>query len=181
MERVDIYDKDGKPTGKVVDKGTPLEEGEYILAVGMWIVDKAGRILLTQRSMEKKWAPGKWENTAGHVQAGETCVHAILRELSEETGLTVSEKQLVHLGGACSGHYFGENYGVHLDVSVEDIQFQKGETCGAKWVTFEEFLEMGRREELSPSVLSHLDDYKENFLKFIGQESSSLPGKRESI
>lgn len=171
MELVDIYDKNGKATGKVVDKDTyTLQEGEYLLAVGMWIKDGAGRLLLTQRSLTKKWAPGKWENTAGHVKAGETCVHAILRELREETGLSVSEEQLTPLGSAKTGNYFGENYGVCLNVPAEAVTFQKGETCGAKWVTFEEFLEMAGKGELSPSVLEHMESYKKSFLKFIGQE-----------
>lgn len=171
MEFVDIYDKDGKATGKVVDKDAYiLKEGEYLLAVGMWIKDEAGRILLTRRSLTKKWAPGKWENTAGHVQAGETCVHAILRELREETGLSVSEEQLEPLGSAKTGQYFGENYGVRLNVPVEAVRFQKGETCGAKWVTFSEFLEMAQKGELSPSVLEHMESYKESFLNFIGQK-----------
>lgn len=174
MERIDIYDKNGNRTGIVKDRSEPLQDGEYILAVGMWITDKENRILLTQRSLEKRWAPGKWENTAGHVQAGESCEQAIVRELLEETGLAVSQEQLVHLGSAASGRYFGENYGVRLHVPVEDIHFQKGETCGAKWVTFEEFVEMGRGGELSPSVLEHLHGgYKKEFLEFVGHPGST--------
>lgn len=174
MELIDIYDKNGNPTGVVKDRAEPLLDGEYILAVGMWIVDKEGRILLTQRSMEKRWAPGKWENTAGHVQAGESCEQAIVRELLEETGLTVSPGQLVHLGSAASGRYFGENYGVRLDVPVEDIRFQKGETCGARWVTFEGFAEMAKGGELSPSVLEHMESgYKQAFLEFVGRPGST--------
>ena len=169
MERVDIYDKGGNFTGVVKDRSEPLSEGEYLLAVGIWIVDDENRILLTQRSLEKHWAPGKWENTAGHVQTGETCVQAIIRELFEETGLTVSEGQLVPLGRAASGQYFGENYGVRLNVPAEAVIFQKGETCGAKWVTFTKFVEMGRSGELSPSVLDHLESYQGNFLRLLGQ------------
>ena len=57
---------------------------------------------------------------------------------------------------------------------MEDIRFQKGETCGAKWVTFEEFAEMGRQGELSPSVLEHLQGgYKEAFLEFVGCPGST--------
>lgn len=67
MELVDIYDAQGRPTGKVQDREAPLAAGEYLLAVGVWIVDGEGCILLTQRSPEKRWAPGKWENTAGHA------------------------------------------------------------------------------------------------------------------
>lgn len=181
MELVDIYDAHGRLTGIVRDRAEPLGEGEYLLAVGMWIVDRENNILLTKRSLEKRWAPGKWENTAGHVQAGEDCVAAILRELKEETGLSVSENQLVYLGSAHSGHYFGENYGVRLGERPEKFTFQKGETCGAKWVTPEELAEMEEQGELSPSVLSHLTGgYLAAFLKFIGREGVNLFGKDEA-
>ena len=59
MERVDIYDQDGNRTGKVIARGEALQEGEYLLTVGIWIVDRDDRIFLTKRSMEKSFAPGK--------------------------------------------------------------------------------------------------------------------------
>ena len=83
MELIDVYDRNGNRTGKVVERGTSLLEGEYILAVGMWIVDSQNRIFLTKRSSEKHFAPNKWENPAGHVQAGESCMDAVLREFKE--------------------------------------------------------------------------------------------------
>ena len=100
MELVDIYDAQGRPTGKVQDREVPLAAGEYLLAVGVWIVDGEGCILLTQRSPEKRWAPGKWENTAGHAQAGEDCPAAMAREIREEIGLEIAPEQLVPLGSA---------------------------------------------------------------------------------
>lgn len=48
MELVDIYDAWGCPTGVVRPRGEPLQEGEYLLAVGIWIVDEDNNILLTQ-------------------------------------------------------------------------------------------------------------------------------------
>ena len=66
------------------------------------------------------------------------------------------------------------NYGVHLNVALEDVKFQEGETCEAKWVDFPEFVRMAKAGELSPSLLSHLPGYRENFLKFIGQPDSAL-------
>ena len=96
MELIDVYDRNGNRTGKVVERGTPLLEGEYILAVGMWIVNGKNEIFLTKRSPEKSYAPNKWENTGGHVQAGEDCLAAVIRELREETGITARE--LIPLG-----------------------------------------------------------------------------------
>ena len=47
MELVDIYDANGNPTGKVQDRKAPLQEEEYLLAVGAWVMDPQGNILLT--------------------------------------------------------------------------------------------------------------------------------------
>lgn len=174
MERIDIYDRDGNVTGRIADKEEPLQEGEYRLAVGIWLIDSQNRIFLTRRSLEKSYAPGKWENPAGHVQAGETPEHAVIRELQEETGVSVSPEQLTFLGGSCSWPYLGRDYGVRLDLDVKDVVLQKGETCDAKWVSFPDFVRMIREGEFPMSLTDHLEDYLPAFLKFLGQEADSL-------
>ena len=131
MELVDVYDRNGNRTGKVVERGTPLLEGEYILAVGMWIVDSQNRIFLTKRSSEKSYAPNKWENTGGHVQAGEDCLAAVIRELREETGVAVSAEQVTLLGGTmcggeATGHYLGQTFGVRMDFDLCAVRLQSG-------------------------------------------------------
>ncbi|WP_322173366.1 NUDIX hydrolase [Acutalibacter caecimuris] len=172
MERIDIYDKYGSPTGLIREKESPLGPEEYRMAVGMWIVDKSGRIFLTRRSMEKRYAPGKWENPAGHVQAGETPIHAVIRELHEETGLRVEERQITLLGCSCSWPYLGRDFGVHMEVELDGVQLQEGETCDAKWVDFEEFTRMARAREFAPSLTAHMRDYRDAFLEFTGHSGS---------
>ena len=173
-EKIDVYDRTGNPTGKVVLKEAPLREGEYRMAVGIWIMDSRGRLFLTKRSMEKNYAPGKWENPAGHVQAGENPEHAVIRELFEETGITVTEERLTFLGGSCAWPYLGRDYGVRLNVSLDDVTFQEGETCDAKWADFAEFVQMIREEKFPPSLTEHMKDYQAAFLRFAGQEGMSL-------
>lgn len=173
MELIDIYNQFGVPTGNIRDKEAPLGPEEYRMAVGIWIMDGSGRIFLTKRSMEKRYAPGKWENPAGHVQAGEGPVHAVIRELFEETGLTVSEDQITLLGCSCSWPYLGRDFGVRMDVDLGQVRFQKGETCDAKWVSFDEFVSMARAEEFAPSLIDHMRDYREAFLQFTGHQGST--------
>lgn len=172
MERIDVYNKEGQPTGKVQDRSAPLTQDEYRMAVGMWVVGPDGRIFLTRRSLEKKYAPGKWENPAGHVQAGETPIHAVIRELLEETGLQVAEEQITLLGTSCAWPYLGRDYGVYMDVDLSRVRLQKGETCDAKLVSFEEFVDMAKTGEFPPSLTSHMAEYRQAFLQFTGHPDS---------
>ncbi len=52
------------------------------------LVDGAGRVLLAQRP-EGKIAAGWWEFPGGKIEAGETALAALTRELAEELGVTV--------------------------------------------------------------------------------------------
>lgn len=169
MELIDIYDKDGSVIRTAQPREYPLQEGEYRLAVGMWVVNDNGEIFLTKRAPEKRYAPNKWENPAGHVQTGEDCTAAIIRELQEETGLVVIPEQITFFGASCAAPYLGRDYGVRMNFDISVIKLQPGETCDAKWVSFAEFTEMLNGDAFAPSLKEHMEDYKENFLKFIGQ------------
>jgi 8-oxo-dGTP diphosphatase len=61
------------------------------VAVGV-LIDRAGRFLLTTRPAGKVFA-GYWEFPGGKLEAGETVVQALQRELHEELGITIGEAQ----------------------------------------------------------------------------------------
>ena len=54
-----------------------------------------GRVLLLQRGPHRSH-PGKWGSPGGKIRPGEAPVRAALRELHEETGIVLSEDNLVH-------------------------------------------------------------------------------------
>ena len=177
MEYADVYDAQERKTGRIVPKDTPLSEGEYVMSVGIWILNKDGQIFATRRSLTKRFMPGKWENTGGHVQAGETPVEAVIRELKEETGIDVTADQIVYLGEATrEAHGIGKNYGVTMDVNLEDLFFSDGEVMDARWLSREEFERMRDNEEFAPSVFRFMEGYKEGFLQFMGWEDSDGRG-----
>ena len=59
-------------------------------AVSAVIFDRRGRLLLQQRS-----DGGQWGLPGGSVEIGESVREAVVREVREETGLTVSVRRLV--------------------------------------------------------------------------------------
>lgn len=70
------------------------------LSVKMVIKDKNGRCLLLKRSMSSKGNPGKWDFPGGKIDAGENFEEALIREVAEETGLTVSIERAVGIANS---------------------------------------------------------------------------------
>lgn len=85
----DITDAEGRPTGRTMEKGTPMRPGEYHLSVSVWIVNDSGEFLISRRVPGKKAAPGMWEAAGGSALAGEDALTAALREVKEELGLVL--------------------------------------------------------------------------------------------
>jgi 8-oxo-dGTP diphosphatase len=63
-----------------------------IPCVGAIIVDELGRLLLIKRGHDP--GAGLWSIPGGRVEPGETDAEALVRELREETGLTVKPGEL---------------------------------------------------------------------------------------
>jgi 8-oxo-dGTP pyrophosphatase MutT (NUDIX family) len=53
------------------------------------IIERGGRFLLGKRSLHKSSAPGYWCPICGGIEAGESQAEAVVREVREETGLSV--------------------------------------------------------------------------------------------
>ena len=69
-----------------------------MLVVGAAIV-RDGRCLVAKRSPTMR-APGKWEFPGGKVEVGETPHDALVREISEELGVTIEVGALLGRGTA---------------------------------------------------------------------------------
>lgn len=64
---------------------------------GHALIEKDGKYLVTRRSQSNTYMPLKWDIPGGIVQVGETVEEAILREVSEETGLTIRVGRVVYV------------------------------------------------------------------------------------
>ncbi len=166
MEYIDIFDENGRLLRSHVKRGEQLGEGEFMRVVGCWIINTERQILLTQRAAAKSFAPGKWENTGGHLLSGENSVTGTLRELREETGIIAEPDELIFLGNAVVPPYLGENFVIIRNISPDEIKLQEGETDDVKWVSYEEFLRMADENELAPSVITHLEPNLKRFEQF---------------
>lgn len=146
MELWDVLDAQRRPLHRTHVRGTPMKKGEYHLVVFVWIVNSRGELLLTKRSPEKETYPNLWENTGGSALAGETSLQAVRRELFEETGISAQEDELHFLGSCIGRTWISDTYLLRRDVPLEDIRFQPGETCDARWVSWQELEELIAQE-----------------------------------
>ena len=142
-EMIDIYDQNRHKTGKIVDRKSYLyEKNEYMMYVLALIENQEGKFLLTQRSLNKKWAPGAFEICGGGAMSGESIYEAIVREVKEEVGLDVNDGQVVYTyfneDPKRKDNYFVDIYHFKLDFKLNDVILHDGETVSYRLSTSEE-------------------------------------------
>ena len=67
--------------------------GPVIPCVGAIVADGEGRLLMIKRGHEP--GAGLWSIPGGRIEPGETDAEAVVREMTEETGLTVQVGRLI--------------------------------------------------------------------------------------
>lgn len=172
VEYWDVFDQNGRKTGKKVQRGTEvLKPGEYHLVVHIWVVSSDGRILIQRRSSERKLMPGEWAATGGAAISGESSFEAAKRELAEELGLKRSRETLVKLLRLKRKNSFLDIWVTTCDLPAEDLVLQKSEVDTAKWVKRQELDRMIRNgeyhnygEQYFDSVFEKIDDYRGTFV-----------------
>ncbi len=144
MEKIEILDADGNKTGKIINRGEDLEDGEFFLAAVI-IIQCGEKFIITKRHKDKSHG-NKWEFPGGGVIAGEESNVAAQRELQEETGIIKKVDQFQYLGRICNERHqlFMDVYVVEVNpcIKVKDIKLQENETVAAKIVTVDEIEDM---------------------------------------
>lgn len=85
-------------SGAAKAKAKVHSDGDWHAVTQVYLFDKAGKLLLQERSLTKDFSPGKLQVSAGgHVNTGETHVSAAIRETHEELDITLKQERLVLL------------------------------------------------------------------------------------
>ncbi|MCP2255294.1 ADP-ribose pyrophosphatase YjhB, NUDIX family [Prauserella aidingensis] len=120
-----------------------------IRCVGGIVHDADGRLLLVRRANEP--ARGRWSLPGGRVEPGETDRDAVVRELAEETGLTVE-------AGGFVGAVTREPYLIHdYRCTVRGGRLTAGDDASdARWVDSTELTRMEYHDEVTDNLVSTL-------------------------
>ena len=86
----DLYNERRELIGRDQVRGESIPQGCYHLVVHIWIRNKKGEYLISQRSADRPKNPLKWECVGGSVLKGEDSITGALREIEEEVGLKFS-------------------------------------------------------------------------------------------
>jgi len=95
-----------------------------------------GEVLLVQRPLHKKIAPGAYHIPGGHVEFGETPEEAIIREIWEEFGLNIVPGEVLRTFSYIidNSHTIGITFVLSVNGSIDDIKFNKLDTESIVWV-----------------------------------------------
>ncbi len=138
MELWDLYDAEGNLVeGKTLERGQtiPIEYRHLVAEVVVQHVD--GTYLLMKRAHTKASYPGFWEiGAGGSAMAGETSADAAIRELKEETGISVNT--LMQVDRTITHDSIYDNYLAVTDCDKDGIVLEPEETVDYKWISKDE-------------------------------------------
>lgn len=154
----DIYDEERTLMPKKHQRGEPLADGEYHLLVHIWIYNREGKVLLTQRQRDISFGL-KWACTGGCVIAGEDSLTAALREIREEIGLKLHPEEMMPVSQTRKLHSFVDTFVVCRDVQDSEIVLQKEEVEDFCWVDKHQYRKMEREHLLHPGLKNFFCEY----------------------
>jgi isopentenyl-diphosphate delta-isomerase type 1 len=167
MEYIDIFDENNNPTGEIKGKVQAHEYGEFHRTAHVWIINDKNELLLQKRSATKKTHPNCWDiSGAGHIRAGESVIDGAIRELKEELGVKVQEKDLQYIATIKStknpkNMEFQYVYLLKCNKQIEEYIFEDEEVSEVKYVYYKELEKMV--EDKVEGLLIHDEEFKKLF------------------
>jgi isopentenyl-diphosphate Delta-isomerase len=146
MEYLILVDNNDKPIGTEEKVKCHLPNGKLHRAFTILLFNREGKLLLTQRSMDKMLWPGDWDGTvASHPRQSETYVSSAERRLPEELGISCKldylfkfEYHVPYKDIGSENEMCGTLIGIVDDPTK--IKLVKEEISDIKWITLDEIL-----------------------------------------
>lgn len=131
-------------------------------------MNRSGELLVQRRSPNKDSHPNMWDiSSAGHLTAGSNSIEGALREVSEELGLEVEEKELEYLfstktqtvqnNGTFINNEFHDVYLIVKDIGISELTLQDEEVSEVKLIPWKELRKLIADKDAS--FVRHDEEY----------------------
>jgi 8-oxo-dGTP pyrophosphatase MutT (NUDIX family) len=147
-----------------------MQPGQHRETARILLTNKSGQFFLLLTHFDPEVGlPPRWITPGGGIDAGETPLEAAVRELWEETGISVSQEALGEKLGEISGRWLwgdGLNQHTYVDhfyrLQVEDFELdnsgwtddERRDVLEFRWWTLDELKATG--EQIGPHGLAEL-------------------------
>lgn len=138
-----------------------MREVEKFAVAGFLYNKNNNKVLLHLRDGNTEFNPHKWAFFGGLGEEGERPVEAFMRELQEEVGLSVLEKDVKVLGGYFNSELKTDRYVFFVDSSVEVDQLTLGEGAELAWISLAEVDDYDLTEKTKKDLGYFVLNYKE--------------------
>jgi len=128
---------------------------ETFIAVG-GILERDGKYLLVQEAQEK--CRGKWNIPAGTIDAGETLVEGMKREVYEESGFDVEPTGICQIGNKKDPNLIFASVIFTTEIKTGEIKFDPEEILDARWFSYEEITAMADEVRDKELVIGAIDN-----------------------
>jgi len=133
-EMIDVYDPQHRRTGRSVRRGEPLEGGERLLVAHVCVFNGKNEMLCQMRNPAKKHYGGCWDLSAGgFVLSGEEPALAACRELKEELGIALGEKDLQFLFTEPFSYVLDDYFLARVEADPSSLILEEEEVTEARW------------------------------------------------
>ncbi len=141
-EIFDIYNSRRKKINLTHERGVKLPIGAYRLVVHVWIIDNNGDVVIQRRIKNKSYG-GMWDCSAGGcATTGHNTVITAVREVEEEIGLNIEEKEIEKILTLKCSDVLDDIYIVRKKIDLKDITIQKEEVMDVKIISIDEIDDM---------------------------------------
>ena len=163
MELLDVYDDDGKKTGKFVENGVKddcFNDGEHIAVAIIYIENDNNEFLIQKTSKQKG---SRYSSTSGKIRHDEEPIEAIKREVKEELGIDISKDNIINLGHIVVDFPVRFIFYMRKNVNINDLVLQKDEVESVSYMNINELkkvIEQGLMHKAHTKILERVLKYK---------------------
>ena len=133
-----ILDENGNVTGRLHERGKPMQTGEFHLTVSIWIENDNGEYLISKRS-PNKLSPNLWECTGGNAVAGDDSLTTALKEAKEELGIILEPQngRMIknRLRTCVCNHCLADVWLFRQNIDISTVTLDPEETCDVMWAS----------------------------------------------